>query len=266
MKKIDRFICKLVGKALSLGLVLLAMQAGAESIPQVVQVVQVKGNARYATDNKTWHALKQGDILQPGVIIQTATNSTVDIELVDRETTLGLQTVVQSGNASPYAPPSTGLVYSPEEPRFNIVRIFESSVLAIDKLLVERTGVDDVAETQLDLQAGRIIGNVKKLSAASKYEIKIPNGVAGIRGSFYDLNASSLLKMWSGSAILAIVGADGTAKTWLVNATYGFNPVEAVLFQLTSEERPDMPPGLDHGHGPPFTPPPYGPPVISHVR
>jgi len=38
--------------------------------------------------------------------------------------------------------------------------------------------------TQLDVQQGKILGNViSKLSAASKYEIKTASGVAGIRGT-----------------------------------------------------------------------------------
>ena len=56
----------------------------------------------------------------------------------------------------------------------------ENSALGIDKLTSMDTGSDSVTETQLDLKAGHIMGSVKKLSAASKYEVKIPNGVAGI--------------------------------------------------------------------------------------
>jgi len=266
MKKIDHFKHQLTGTAVALALVLLATRAGAEVIPQVVQVVQVKGNARYATDNKNWHTLRQGDILQPGIVIQTAAHSTVDIQLVDRDTTAGFQPVSQGGG-SPYVPPASSLSYSAEEAKFNIIRIFESSVLAVDKLLVERTGVDEVAETQLDLRAGHIMGNVKKLSAASKYEIKIPNGVAGIRGSFYHLWSSGKLNMLSGSAILALVGADGVVKTWLVNALHGFNPIDGVIYPLSAEES-SPPPDFSHPihpSGPPNSPP-YCPPPISTVR
>ena len=205
MKKIYHFKHQLTGAAVGVALVLLAARAGAEVIPQVVQVIQIKGSARYATDNKNWHTLRQGDILQPGVVIQTATHSTVDIQVADRDSTAGFQPVSEGG-ASPYVPPPSSLGNATEEAKFNVVRIFESSVLSVDKLLVERTGVDEVADTQLDLRAGHIMGNVKKLSAASKYEIKIPNGVAGIRGSFYHLWASGKLNMLSGSAILALVG------------------------------------------------------------
>jgi len=56
-------------------------------------------------------------------------------------------------------------------------------VLSIDKLTVDQTGVDTISDTQLDLKAGSIFGTVKKLAVGSKYEVKIPNGVAGIRGT-----------------------------------------------------------------------------------
>ena len=65
----------------------------------------------------------------------------------------------------------------------NIVRMWENTLLGVDKLTFTQTGADVVTETQLDLKAGHIFGMVKKMSAASKYEVKIPNGVAGIRGT-----------------------------------------------------------------------------------
>ena len=75
------------------------------------------------------------------------------------------------------------------------------------------TGADVVTETQLDLKAGRIFGSVKKMSAASKYEVKIPNGVAGIRGTIFEITAEGIIRVASGSVVLAFVGADGTVTT-----------------------------------------------------
>ena len=70
--------------------------------------------------------------------------------------------------------------------------MWENTLLGIDKLTVTQTGADVVTETQLDLKAGHIFGMVKKMSAASKYEVKIPNGVAGIRGTVYDISAEGV--------------------------------------------------------------------------
>lgn len=274
MKKTGHLTGRFAGGALALAMAMLTMQASADNVPQVVQVLKVRGSARYSTDNKTWQKLNEGDVLEPGAVIQTATHSIVDIEMTDRANAAvtGYKSVSDTGNASPYAPPASGAAYTPEEPKANVVRIFESSVLAVDKLDVNRTSADEVADTQLDLRAGHILGNVKKLSASSKYEIKIPNGVAGIRGSMYSLWATGELHMLSGSSILAIVGADGTVKTFLVMAGYGFNPSQGAIFQLANGGQAEIPLDLDtnpnrhHGRGPPFPVPPYGPPPISPVR
>lgn len=273
MKKTGHLTGRFAGGALALAMAMLTMQASADNVPQVVQVLKVRGSARYSTDNKTWQKLNEGDVLETGAVIQTATHSIVDIEMSDRANAAvtGYKSVSDTGNASPYAPPANGAAYTPEEPKANVVRIFESSVLAVDKLDVNRTSADEVADTQLDLRAGHILGNVKKLSASSKYEIKIPNGVAGIRGSMYSLWATGELHMLSGSSILAIVGADGTVKTFLIMAGYGFNPSQGAIFQLTGGGQAEIPLDLDtnphrHGRGPPFPVPPYGPPPISPVR
>jgi hypothetical protein len=61
----------------------------------------------------------------------------------------------------------------------NTLRLWADTLLSVDKLTVTETGADVATDTQLDLKAGHIYGVVKKMSAGSKYEVKIPNGVAG---------------------------------------------------------------------------------------
>jgi len=99
-----------------------------------------------------------------------------------------------------------------------VVRLVENTTLGIDKLNFEDTGVDTVIETQLDLKSGRILGIVKKMAATSKYEIKTPNGVAGIRGTEYDITATSVVRVVSGSMVVVYVKSDGTVVTQVVNA------------------------------------------------
>jgi len=69
--------------------------------------------------------------------------------------------------------------------RHDVIRVTSDTVLAIDKLSSVNTGADKVTETELDLRSGKIFGAVKKQSAASRFEVKIPNGVAGIRGTIF---------------------------------------------------------------------------------
>ena len=68
-----------------------------------------------------------------------------------------------------------------------MVRLTGDTMLAIDKLTVSDTGLDTVSDTELDLKQGRIFCSVKKLSAASQYLVKIPNGIAGVRGCCLEL-------------------------------------------------------------------------------
>ena len=56
----------------------------------------------------------------------------------------------------------------------NVIRMWGNTVLAIDKLTQFDTGVQTVSDTELDLRAGRIFFNVKKISATSQFIIKIP--------------------------------------------------------------------------------------------
>ena len=63
------------------------------------------------------------------------------------------------------------------------LRLAENSVLAIGTLTLTDTGVDMAVEVDLELPDGDIYFNVNKLSKASRYEVRMPNGVAGIRGT-----------------------------------------------------------------------------------
>jgi hypothetical protein len=233
MKKINVFAHKLAAGALALAVITIAAQASADSIPQIAKILRVKGSARYSTDGRTWQPLHKGDILNPGVVLQTAEGSTIDLQMSDRDTA----SVSLGGVTSASASRATATSFQTEgEASANVVHIFPSSELSVDKLMLERTGVDEVSETQLDLRAGQIMGNVKKLSAASKYEVKIPNGVAGIRGTIYWLSSTSKASVVTGSIVLAIVKPDGTVVTKIVNAKYTYDPDTDTIRLMHSDE------------------------------
>ena len=98
----------------------------------------------------------------------------------------------------------SGMSFRPSSEQ-NVVRIWANSAMGIDKLTSMQTGADTISETQLDLKQGRISGNVKKMSAASKYEVKLPNGVAGVRGTLFDIQAIGIVKVYVGSMVVAWV-------------------------------------------------------------
>ena len=135
--------------------------------------------------------LKVGQTLKPGAVVRTANDSHVDL-FMDQ--------------------------YGP------VVRLAENTTLGIDKLNFEATGIDTVIETQLDLKSGRIIGIVNKMAATSKYEIKTPNGVAGIRGTEYVVAATGEVYVLSGSVVVVYVRSDGTVVTQVLNAGEMFVP------------------------------------------
>ena len=91
----------------------------------------------------------------------------------------------------------------------------------------------------MDLRNGRILGNVKKLAAASKYEVKTPQGVAGIRGTRYDIRADGTVIVIEGQVVVVYI-VDGQASTATVNAGDTLRPptpgTRQVLISPTSPE------------------------------
>jgi hypothetical protein len=225
--KTRSLIGSLVVCALALGMV---SPLTAQSLKQgAAKVIRIKGAGRYTTGDGVVRPLKVGDVLKAGTVIQTSKNKGdyIDIALGDSDA------AVPMTSAGPKSD-SPKLLYQPNADQ-NIVRIWESSVLGVDKLTTMETGADVVTETQLDLQQGHIFGTVKKMSAASRYEVKMPNGIAGIRGTTFDIWAYGLIRVSVGSAVDAYVGADGSAVTQVI---MGGQQFDARTGQLTP-----IPPG-----------------------
>ena len=208
MKNI-RSISKLV---LILG-VTLAMVASASSqqmVKSVAKVVRIKGDARFANSDQVWKPLKVGDTLYAGAVVQTAKDSRIDLVLGEKN---AVASEHKWGEVIKYQP----------EVEQDFVRVMESSVLVIEKLLVAETGADKVRETGLDLRAGKIFGTVKKLTGASKYEVKIPNGVAGIRGTIYMMSAEGILNVFRGAVMIAYADGTGAIVTQTVVGGQSFD-------------------------------------------
>lgn len=216
---------------LAVGTVVVALAASAlaqDGKERIAKVTRIKGSARYYTAESTApQTLKVGQKLKAGTTIQTADKSVVDLVLGEEEA---------------YAPRATlgeFLYYQPLAEQ-DTIRIYADSVLALDKLTLARTGADEVTETQLDLKAGKIFGKARKLSAASKYEIKIPNGVAGIRGTVYSISSDGVLTVLVGSVVIAYVGPDGNVVTQVINAGYRFDARTGQLTPIPDIERKEL--------------------------
>jgi len=201
----------------------LAGAAGAQTThPGVATVDRIKGEARYSLGDGIWHPLVAGKIIAAGAVIQTGHDATVDI-------ILGKKILMPQANPLPdrvsLATDEKVRDYVSYRPfaEQNAVRMMGDTVLAIDKLTVSDTGVDTVSDTELDLRQGGIYCSVKKLSGASQYIIKIPNGIAGVRGTMFYVNATGDCTAYKNSVVLSIINAAGTPETVVVGEGTQFN-------------------------------------------
>lgn len=213
MRQIRNFVIGIASCAL---VIACANYASAQTATSdgIAKVVKISGDARYFTaGDSTPHNLKVGMIVKSGTTIQTASggDNYVDLVLNNAQAT-----------AAPEPSPSAIAHFQPKAQQDGI-RIFENSVLSVDKLAITDTGAEHVTDTELDLKAGSILGTVKKLGPSSKYEVKIPNGVAGIRGTIYFLSASGIVRVLTGSVVVAYVGPGGNVITQVVNSGEQFD-------------------------------------------
>jgi hypothetical protein len=191
--------------------------------PGMATVVRIVGEARYSLGNGVWYPLVAGKILAAGAVIQTGHDATVDV-------ILGKKILMPQANPLPdrvsLAADSDVRGYVSYKPiaEQNAVRMTGDTVLAIDKLTVSDTGVDSVSDTELDLRQGGIYNSVKKLSGASQYLIKIPNGIAGVRGTLFYIDATGRCIVYKNSVVLSIIGPDGKPITVVVGEGNQFDP------------------------------------------
>jgi len=215
MKKHGRFSIVMACVVAVLAWVVSPVQA-AEAGKAVVR--SIRGDAQYQESGGQWLPLKVGQVLKAGSTVRTANDSHADL-FMD-----------QNGP---------------------VVRLVENTTLGLDKLNYTATGVDTVIETQLDLKSGRIIGIVRKMADQSKYEIKTPNGVAGIRGTEYDITATSVLRVVSGSMVMVYVKSDGTVITQVVNSNEMFVPSDGTVKLIPADQLSQLVPEIREMEGAP---------------
>jgi hypothetical protein len=150
---------------------LLTVSAEAKANRAVVRGIR-GGSAEITKDGKIWKTAKVGDVLGEHSAVKTDASATVDLFL---------------GDNGP------------------VVRVTKDTTMGIDRLDVEGSGIEKVIETQLDLRSGKILGNVKKMAAASKYEVKTPVGVAGIRGTEYAISADGKVTVFTGTVVVVYI-------------------------------------------------------------
>ena len=192
-------------------------------------VVRVEGIASYSLDGGSkWIPLVAGEHLPPGSQIHTGYNGRADI-ILGKAIALPQADWRPDRISTAADAPVRGLVSYKPSAEQNVVRLTPDSTLAIDKLTIIDTGSDSVGDTELNLTAGKIFGSVKKLTGATQYLVKIPTGVAGVRGTTFSMTVDGFVCVYethqNGGLVLAItpVGGGPTA-TILIGAGSQFDP------------------------------------------
>ncbi len=203
-------------------------------------VVRVEGNVTYSLGkNQPEHPLVAGKYLPPGSIIFTKENGVADL-------ILGKAVQFPQAKVSPdrisLAADSKVRGYASYKPSVdqNAIRMTPNSTLAIDKLTIVDTGADAVSDTELDLQKGKIFASVKKLSGASQYIVKLPNGVAGVRGTLFSISVDGTVACFEstgGGVILALILADGSSQTFLIGPGQFLDPVTGKPAEMSGAVR-----------------------------
>ncbi len=116
-------------------------------------------------DGSKWLPMQAGQLLKTGAIVKTGVQSQADLFL-------GI-------NGS-------------------MLRLTANTELKFNRLAVEESPIEPIAQTEMELISGRAIGNVRKLPMGSSYVIKTPKGVAKVKGTVYDINANGELVVVSG--------------------------------------------------------------------
>ena len=197
-------------------------------------IVRIEGEARYSAGDNVWHPLTVGQTLGPGNVIQSAPNARVDIVLGDR---IPQRIATTPDKVAPaVAAKVRDMISYQAKAEQNVIRMEGNTILAIDKLQIGNTGVDAVSDTELDLRQGTIFGSVKKLSAESKYLIKTPNSIAGVRGTTFTMSANGDLTVISGSMVVSHTGPNGQVTTVVLGPGEQYDPNTGQTTQLTPQE------------------------------
>ena len=239
MKKIQIVFSAAVA-ALLAATVSVSAQTGASGY---ATVVRVEGVASYSLGDGKWTPLVAGKILPVGAVIRTEHNGVADIVL-GKDIGLpqnGWQARWTPSHVAPAPDESVrGMISYRPSAEQNVVRLSPDTTLGLDKLTVIDTGADTISDTELNLKQGKIYASVKKLTGASQYLIKLPNGIAGVRGTQFSISANGATTVYhstGGGVVLSLVGLSGLPTTTVVGAGFTFDPSTGQLVILPGDEQ-----------------------------
>ncbi|MBP6865514.1 MAG: FecR domain-containing protein [Candidatus Didemnitutus sp.] len=138
-----------------------ALSASAQTQAGAVKAARVTGEVLKLSKDGTTASIKDGQLL-------TETD-----------------TVITRGSATVVLVFANGSSISLAENSRLAIEEFKMDPLAGDINVAKLSGEPSVSKTRLNLAYGEMVGNVKKLNAASVYDVQTPVGAAGIRGTTF---------------------------------------------------------------------------------
>jgi FecR protein len=215
------------------------------AIQGAAKVLRIRGSARYKTATSGWQPLRVGDLIKPGTVIQTSKEQDgqgyVDVSLSGETAPLFSGPSIADLAPAAYnaAHPPSLLGYQPSAGQ-DVIRIKDNSALSFDALSSTETGAGAVTDTELDLKTGRIFVSVKKMTAGSKYIVKMPQGVAGIRGTTAEFFSDGRVKLGSGSLTAAYMDNNNQATTTDLSGGQGLDMRTGTVTPLTPGESQEI--------------------------
>lgn len=138
-----------------------------------VLVTAVGGNVTYSTGGGAFVPVPVGTHLHKGDVIKTGPSSHADLEVGHN---------------------------------VGVIQITPETTFGITEATVTDTPADTVSASEFDLSTGAIYAKINKLSKASRYEIRTPKGIAGVRGTTIFLTSNGDLTVGEGTAGIAYFG------------------------------------------------------------
>lgn len=116
------------------------------------------------------------------------------------------------------------------------IQVSSDSEVLLDKLTYTHTGLETIHDTQLSLKRGVLYGQVNKMARESKYEVKTPKGVAGIRGTRYRIADNGDVTVTEGAVLVSVILADGTTRVYTVESGSTFDFGTGTVRTATTQE------------------------------
>ncbi len=205
-------------------------------------VVRVEGQVEYNLGDGKWIPLVAGKALPPGSTVRTLFNGHADIVL-GREIQFPQAKPRPDRIGEPSDSRVTGFAdYRPSAEQ-NAIRMAPDTTVSVDKLFITDTGADSVSDTELNLTQGKIFCSVKKLTGASQYTVKIPKGIAGVRGTRFSIDVNGTVYCFessNGGVVLSFKDGNGNVITQFIKPGILYDAITNVLSFITKPDMADL--------------------------